>query len=59
MSPYMRSFFALALLAGGLALVAMLAAILAPVNVYDTMAIKCGHRLKDTCPPTGIHWARP
>lgn len=39
-----------------LAAVVMLAAVMAPVNVYDTLPIKCGHRLRDTCPPSGINW---
>lgn len=52
----MRVFWALTTLAAGLALVAMLAAVLTPVNVYDTLPIKCGHKLRDTCPSTGVNW---
>ena len=54
----MRVFWSLTALAAGLALVAMLAAVLAPVNVYDHIPIKCGYKLRDVCPSTGQNWVR-
>jgi hypothetical protein len=28
-------------------------------NIFDSMPIRCGHKLKDTCPSTGINWGKP
>jgi hypothetical protein len=53
-----RVFVALSFMGMSLALIAMLAAIEASVNVYDRMPIKCGHKLRDVCPSTGMHWIR-
>lgn len=33
-------------------------AVMTRVNPYDLMPIRCGHKLKDTCPPSGISWRR-
>jgi hypothetical protein len=34
------------------------AAITAPTNVYDRLPIKCGYKLRDTCPSSGVNWVR-
>lgn len=31
---------------------------LRPVNRFDQMPIKCGHKLRETCPATGISWGK-
>ena len=51
-----RAALTLTVMVGSLILMAMLSAILAPINVYDTLPIKCGHKLRDTCPSTGVSW---
>lgn len=48
--------FALLMLA--VAVLLMGAAVMMRQNPYDLMPIRCGAKLKDTCPPTGINWGR-
>lgn len=45
---------ALLLLAAGLQALALTQ----KTNVYDAMSIRCGRKLKDVCPSTGINWGQ-
>lgn len=27
-------------------------------NIYDAMPTRCGAKLRDVCPSTGIHWGK-
>lgn len=29
-----------------------------PFNLYDTLPTKCGHKLRETCPSTGVNWSK-
>lgn len=51
----LNTLFVLAML---LAALGQFLAITHHTNIYDAMPIRCGHKLKDTCPSTGIHWGK-
>jgi hypothetical protein len=54
----MRLFNTLLVISMLLAALGQFLAITSKSNIYDAMPIRCGAKLRDVCPSTGIHWGK-